>query len=220
MPNERILQIVLDTPLDRLFDYLWTGEEIPQAGQFALLTFGRRKMVGLITAVKNESDVPPDKLKPVIEIRKQLPPVSAAWIALCQFAAEYYQRPLGEVALPSIPRSCRTEKTTALDKALIKLAKPPIQREQHHPPQLNTAQQTAVDGIVANNGFSANLLFGVTGSGKTEVYLQIAAKILKRSLDAQVLVLVPEINLTPQLFAHLQGRFPEHDVATLHSGMS
>ena len=230
MQIEKILQISLDTPLERVFDYLWmgeeTGDEIPEVGQFALLTFGRREMVGLIVAIKSESEVPRDKLKSVVAIRKQLVPVSAQWIALCQFAADYYQRPLGEVALPAIPKNCRISKTTALDKALIKLNQP---KKQLVPvatttvtavPQLNDAQQSAVDHILKAEGYSVNLLYGVTGSGKTEVYLQTASQILSRDSRAQVLVLVPEINLTPQLFDHFQGRFPEHSVATLHSGMS
>ena len=220
MQTQRILEIVLDTPLERVFDYLWTGERVPEIGQFALLSFGRRDMVGLITGIKFESDVPADKLKSVVAVRAQIAPVAPEWIALCQFAADYYQRPLGEVALPATPKSCRTATTTALDKALIKLNKPRKQRERNPAPQLNPEQQSAVDHVTGNVGFSANLLFGVTGSGKTEVYLQIAARILADNPAGQVLVLVPEINLTPQLFEHLQGRFPEHLVATLHSGMS
>ncbi len=73
---------------------------------------------------------------------------------------------------------------------------------------------------LGQRGYSASLLYGVTGSGKTEVYLQSAAQILECDHTAQILVLVPEINLTPQLYEHLQGRFPEHFVATLHSGMA
>jgi len=225
LQTKKILQIALDTPLNRLFDYVWTGEELPQTGQFALLSFGRREMVGLIVDVKSESDVPVDKLKPVIEIRNQLPAVSSDWIALCRFAAEYYQRPLGEVALPSIPKNCRTSKTTALDKALKKtlthgLKNTAQKSTNEEAPPLNAAQQNAVQQIVDAKGYSASLLFGVTGSGKTEVYLQAAAQLLARDSNAQMLILVPEINLTPQLQGHLQARFPELTIAVLHSGMS
>ena len=220
MQSERILEIVLDTPLERIFDYKWSGETLPKPGQFALLNFGRREMFGLIVAVKYESDVPVEKLKPVIAVREQLNPVSLHWIELCQFAADYYQRPLGEVALPAIPKNCRASKTTALDKALKKLAQPLKPIVPSTPPRLNDAQQTAVHKIVQAKGYAANLLYGVTGSGKTEVYLQAASEILARDSLAQILVLVPEINLTPQLFDHLQNRFPEVFVATLHSGMA
>jgi primosomal protein N' (replication factor Y) len=221
LPIEKILQIALDTPLDRLFDYVWTGDVSPKIGQFALVNFGRRDMVGLIVDVKSDSDVPRDKLKPVIEIRNQLPAVSKEWIALCRFAAEYYQRPLGEVALPSIPKNCRVSKTTALDKALKKeLKKNLTNAGNEQAPALNSAQQNAVQQIVDAKGYSVSLLFGVTGSGKTEVYLQAAAQLLAKDSSAQMLILVPEINLTPQLQGHLQARFPDLTVAVLHSGMA
>ena len=220
MHSEQILQIALDTPLERVFDYVWSGADIPQVGQFALLTFGRREMVGLIVAIKSESDVPRDKLKPVIAIRSQLTPLAPEWIALCRFAADYYQRPLGEVALPAVPKNCRASKTIALDKALKKLSHPLKQVDASVAPQLNDAQQAAVQQIVQTRGYAANLLYGVTGSGKTEVYLRASAEILARDTHAQILVLVPEINLTPQLFEHLQNRFPATFVATLHSGMA
>ena len=220
MQSEQILEIALDTPLARVFDYLWLGADTPEIGQFALLTFGRREMVGLIVGIKSESDVARAKLKPVLAIRNQLAPVSRRWIDLCQFAADYYQRPLGEVALPAIPKNCRTTKTVALDKALKKLAQPLKQFDASTAPQLNDAQQTAVHQIVHARSYAANLLYGVTGSGKTEVYLRASAEILSRDGEAQILVLVPEINLTPQLYEHLQNRFPTLFVATLHSGMS
>ena len=158
MQSERILEIVLDTPLERVFDYMWSGEILPVPGQFALLNFGRREMVGLIVGVKDSSDVPRDKLKSVIAVREQLLPVSAQWIALCQFAADYYQRPLGEVALPAIPKNCRASKTTALDKALKKLTQPLKPVNPSVPPLLNDTQQTAVHKIVQAKGYAANLL--------------------------------------------------------------
>lgn len=85
-------------------------------------------------------------------------------------------------------------------------------------PELNAAQQKAVEGIVAAlNGFQALLVDGVTGSGKTEVYLNAIDAVLKAG--RQALVLVPEIGLTPQLLARFRRRYPV-PVAVLHSGMS
>ena len=220
MQSERILEIVLDTPLGRAFDYLWTGEQLPVPGQLALLTFGKREMAGLIVAVKEETSVAREKLKSVIAIQSQIEPLSRHWMALCEFAADYYQRPLGEVALPAIPKNCRTSKTTALDNAIKKLSLPTRHYTQSVAPALNDAQQTAVHQISHARGYSASLLYGITGSGKTEVYLKAAEEILSRNNKAQILVLVPEINLTPQLFDHLQNRYPDMFVATLHSGMS
>ncbi|MGC7407433.1 DEAD/DEAH box helicase, partial [Pandoraea pneumonica] len=68
--------------------------------------------------------------------------------------------------------------------------------------------------------FSPFLLYGVTGSGKTEVYLHAIADALAREPAAQVLMLVPEINLTPQLEARIAARFPGVPMAALHSGLA
>ena len=84
-------------------------------------------------------------------------------------------------------------------------------------PQLNVEQGAAASAL-ANPGFRANLLFGITGSGKTEVYLRLIEEVLGRG--RQVLVLAPEINLTPQLTARFVGRFPGVPIATLHSGLA
>ena len=84
---------------------------------------------------------------------------------------------------------------------------------------LNADQQTAVDAILgAPPGFAPWLLHGVTGSGKTEVYLRAIAAVLARG--GQTLVLVPEINLTPQLEARFQARFPQAAIVSLHSNLS
>ena len=84
---------------------------------------------------------------------------------------------------------------------------------------LNVDQQTAVEAILgAPPGFAPWLLHGVTGSGKTEVYLRAIAAVLARG--GQTLVLVPEINLTPQLEARFQARFPQAAIVSLHSNLS
>ncbi len=230
--TRRILSIALDTPLDTEFDYRWAGsaadEAEPQCGQFALVPFGRREAVGLIVAVKDDTDVDSGRLRDVIAVRRQLAPVQPDWIALCRFAADYYQRPLGEVVLPCVPKNLRTNTTVALERALKKLAQArpaamPADAVSQRP-TLNEEQQAAVDAIIAGTGFQAHLLFGVTGSGKTEVYLNAAECLLEREREAgrpaQVLILVPEINLTPQLETSVRGRFPQLQVVTLHSQLA
>lgn len=87
-------------------------------------------------------------------------------------------------------------------------------------PALHPEQREAVDVIAAATGFAPFLLHGVTGSGKTEVYLHAIAAALARDPAAQVLMLVPEINLTPQLQARIAARFPAAPLAVLHSGMA
>lgn len=85
-------------------------------------------------------------------------------------------------------------------------------------PQLNLAQDQAVRQILsAQNTFQTFLLNGVTGSGKTEVYLQVIAAVIKQG--QQALVLVPEIGLTPQILARFQKRFGS-GVMPLHSNLT
>lgn len=102
---------------------------------------------------------------------------------------------------------------TATPNAAVLL---PAQAAAH---ALNVDQQTAVEAILgASPGFAPWLLHGVTGSGKTEVYLRAIAAVLARG--GQTLVLVPEINLTPQLEARFQARFPQAAIVSLHSNLS
>ncbi|MBB3213972.1 primosomal protein N' (replication factor Y) [Herbaspirillum sp. Sphag1AN] len=227
--EQRILQIALDTPLDRTFDYRWLGEPgqaLPQRGQLVIVPFGRRDVAGVIVGLSDTSEVPQDKLKNVLAVRSQLGPLSSQWLALCAFAADYYQRPMGEVALPGLPRNLRALTTTALDRALKKLSKLTLQHNGNpvNTPQLKPEQEQAANAIAEAQGFAPMLLYGVTGSGKTEVYLQAAARILARHEAlgevAQILVLVPEINLTPQLESNIRTRFPGVQVVSLHSGLA
>jgi primosomal protein N' (replication factor Y) len=221
----RILKVALDTPLDFFFDYGWTVEDgapEPQAGQFVLVPFGHRETAGLIVDISDTTDLAPEKLKQALAVRTQLVPLLPQWIALCRFAADYYQRPLGDVAVPGVPKNLRAAKPVALDRALRKMAQgvPAPDATPVGMPALNRAQQDAADAVAGARGFAPTLLYGVTGSGKTEVYLQAAAQLLGREQDAQVLILVPEINLTPQLENSIRARFPGLMVATLHSGLA
>ena len=223
-----ILEVVLDTPLNSSFDYRWVGQSAegrqpePAVGQLVLVPFAHREVVGLVVGVKRETDVPPEKLKDALALRSQLAPLPERWIALARFAADYYQRPIGEVALPGLPKNLRVPKTVALDRALKKLAKLDTAQDVStaNMPVLNPAQQEAAAAIGQAQGFSPLLLWGVTGSGKTEVYLQACAQVLARDPQAQILILVPEINLTPQLEGNIRARFPGAMLATLHSSLS
>ena len=83
---------------------------------------------------------------------------------------------------------------------------------------LTSEQQLAVDAVTQTSGYACFLLHGITGSGKTEVYVHLMHHVLQRS--GQVLLLVPEINLTPQLENYFRSRFPDVNLVSLHSGLS
>lgn len=88
------------------------------------------------------------------------------------------------------------------------------------PKKLNKEQQNCFDAIsssIENNEFSKNLIYGITGSGKTEIYLQLIEKVLEKNKTA--IVLVPEISLTPQMVDRFLARFGEQ-IAVLHSKLS
>ncbi|HQN64847.1 MAG TPA: primosomal protein N' [Methylophilus sp.] len=90
----------------------------------------------------------------------------------------------------------------------------------HSAPLLNAEQQAAINAVLADKDkFKPWLLYGITGSGKTEVYMQILAEVLHKP-NTQALVLVPEINLTPQLEARFRSRLSQYSLVTLHSNLS
>jgi primosomal protein N' (replication factor Y) len=80
------------------------------------------------------------------------------------------------------------------------------------------AQQQAIDSVTQIKGYRCFLLHGITGSGKTEIYVHLMNHVLQQG--KQVLLLVPEINLTPQLESYFRSRFPDAELISLHSGMS
>lgn len=236
--HNTILQIALDTPLDTTFDYRYLAStenvEQPQIGQFVRVPFGKREVAGLIVGVNKTSDIDSQKIRDVIELRHQITALSSHWMQLCEFAAEYYQRPFGEVALPAVPKALREAKVGTIDRAIKKLAALAKTKEteniasaenpQHVTHTLNEQQQQAVDAIATTTAYACHLLFGITGSGKTQVYLQAAKALLEktkaRGVSAQILILVPEINLTPQLEDQVRASFPRLNVVSLHSQLS
>jgi len=223
------VRVALDVPLPGPFDYR-SDAPVP-VGLRVIVPFGRRKMVGVVVENPAEPSFDPKQIRPIEQVLDDLPPFDEDWLRLARFAAEYYQRPLGEVMLPTLPPPLR--KPTAyqgkrsaggpvarLDNRKRKAARAPAKADQ--PPELNDAQRTAVDTIGALTGFKPVLLHGVTGSGKTEVYLRAAEKVLAQG--RQVLLMVPEINLTPQLEGALRARLEAlvgpDGLAVMHSGLS
>jgi primosomal protein N' (replication factor Y) len=158
------------------------------------------------------------ELRATSQVMLALPPLSAHWRQLVAFAAGYYQRGLGELALAVLPPELRRLDAAQLERRMKRLNNASTVRAADSTGQMLTpAQQQAVAALIAGPP-TTTLLHGVTGSGKTEVYLQAAAQAL--SAGRQVLVLVPEINLTPQLEARLAARFAGHRLVSLHSALT
>jgi primosomal protein N' (replication factor Y) len=284
--TRRFVRVALDTPLRRLFDYLPASDagHPAQAGARVRVPFGRQRLIGVVHSLVAKPDVPPEKLKPLLEVIDPEPVIDAHVLDLVEFASQYYHHSLGEVMSAALPKLARNgaaaratvERWSATEAGLAALAAGQLgrarrQRElleslrdapgvasdtlaaqagdwrtpmralvkrgfvssaeipQDEPaagtgllrnqgPALSDEQATAVRAIAAASGrFAPFLLHGITGSGKTEVYLHAVEDALRRGRRA--LVLVPEIGLTPQLVGRLRDRFAV-PVAVLHSGLT
>ena len=273
-----VAAIAVPAPLHRLFDY-----QVPAAaaalapGMRVRVPFGRQRLVGVVAKAPRVIEAEGRGYKFIEAVLDEAPVFPADLWALCRWASDYYQYPLGEVLAAALPGPLRRGDAAAirrehllrlsesglaamatlpararLQRALLEeLATCPCTRAQLSERQPGAARQLrkAIEqGWIAevpleatdaasgpapaptpeqaavlerlrssSSGFSVSLLEGVTGSGKTEVYLCLAADALARG--EQVLVLAPEIGLTPQLLARFKQRFG-HGVFSFHSGMS
>jgi len=208
-----VLRVALDLPLHRLFEYRAEQASVADIGRRVRVPFGRGEKIGIVVAVVEQGEWPLEQLKAATAILDDLPPLPDDFFALCEFASNYYQAPFGEVLMQALPAGLKRlaapqRRAGRAVKAVAPLA----------PPALTAEQATAINAVAIAGGFSAHLLFGITGSGKTEVYLRLIERTL--ALGDQVLLLVPEINLTPQLEARVRSRFPEHNVVALHSELA
>jgi primosomal protein N' (replication factor Y) len=208
-----VLRVALDLPLHRLFDYLAETASTADIGFRVRVPFGRGEKLGVIVDVIGESDWPLDQLKQAVEIFRDLPPLPADFFRLCEFASTYYQAAYGEVVLQALPVGLKR-----LDPPDRRSGRATRKPEPIQPPALTDEQATALAAIDPAAGFSVHLLHGVTGSGKTEVYLRLVEQAL--AAGRQALILVPEINLTPQLEGRVRARFPEAGVVSLHSELA
>ena len=222
----------------------YTHHEWLPAGTLVRVPLGQRSVLGVVWDSGPHTQPPPAGVQPkaILQAWNNVPPLDATWRQLVAFTARYYQRSLGEVALAALPPQLREldevqlarrlkalakknvaqQKTDATDEAAANAADPattPLDQ-----PTVLTEQQeqaiAAVQAAACDASPAPLLLFGTTGSGKTEVYLQAVAQALAHNPQAQVLVLVPEINLTPQLEQRFAARFAQQRIVALHSGMT
>jgi primosomal protein N' (replication factor Y) len=213
----RVLRVALDVPLATLFDYAQAPEIAASAGDRVVVPFGTRSRVGIVLEEGVGSAVPAERLKPVLRLLEDAPRLSAAWLEFMRFLSGYYQRPLGETVMGAMPPRLRSLKP--LPKSVLGPAPATPSSPRHVTgPALSPAQQLALSRILgALGGYRAFLLHGITGSGKTEVYLHAIASVLARG--GQTLVMVPEISLTPQLEARFRRAFPEARIVVQHSAL-
>jgi primosomal protein N' (replication factor Y) len=218
-----VVHVVVPTPAhSTVAGPLSYRSEFPLApGTLLRVPLGRREVCGVVWDAPEQGGggaPTPDQLKPVGGPLEGLPPLSSAWRQLVGFASGYYQRSLGEVALAALPPQLRGLDATQLGRRLRRPTPDAAARPELERPELTADQAQALAAIAAEPG--PFLVFGATGSGKTEVYLRAVQSLLERDPAAQAMVLVPEINLTPQLQARFEERFGAGAVVPLHSGMT
>ncbi len=230
----RIARIALDIPIAPWFDYR-IGPALVETlavGDWVQVPWGSGRRIGLVLERRTDSELSPDRLKDIEARLDDAPALPASWFALLRFAAGYYHRSIGEFAWLAVPRTLRTPaspraRSTPFARARRAARTPatasgagpqPLSRSAAGQP-LGADQQQVLDALIATRGFGVSVLHGVTGSGKTEVYLRWFEEILLKQPKAQLLLLVPEIALTPQLAGLVASRFPPDSVAVLHSGL-
>lgn len=218
----KYLQIVLNLPLNQTFTYSCIEDSedpslTPETGKRAEVRFGNRKMTGFIVSV---SDVIPencpvtaDKIKSVSKILDKEPLFSEDTYELAGWISRYYICSIGEAVFSIIPTKAKRESSASFFSIDDELSGKTTNK-------LSEEQQRAVEEItssVKNKKSLYHYLYGPTGTGKTEVFLQCAEWLLTQ--DKGVIYLVPEIGLTPQIVKAVTSRFG-NTAAVLHSGLT
>jgi len=218
-----VLRVALDVPTDKVFDYVADDASAAQPGDRVSVPFGKRSRVGVVLEAGAASGIDASKLKRIERVLEDAPRLPADWLEQMRFLAAYYHRPLGETVASALPPRLRSTKPAPRERSPGQGTEGHAHFVSGHAP--NAAQADAIARIGAALGrFRPFLLYGVTGSGKTEVYLQLVAQVLglgapARGPGGQALVLVPEIGLTPQLEARFRAAFPGTAIAVLHSAL-
>ncbi len=203
-----VLKLALGLPLP-LFDYLPPlGIEIDdiEIGMRVYVPIGKKQAMGIVID-KSVSDFKVSQLKHALSIPDKFSLFSKDMIHWFKQAADYYHSPLGEVIFTGLP--VLLKKNLPLNELLSTKKNKLLKTDPSTPEQslvLTDEQHVAIGEITSNlNQFSCYLLKGITGSGKTEVYLQA----IEQCLPKQVLILIPEIALAPQTCQRVIDRFGE-----------
>ena len=205
----QITEVAIPVPLHNTFDYLCKEKVV--IGSRVKVPFGSKKVTGIVLSHKDKSSF--SKLKEVEEVIDHEALLSKEILEFLTWSANYYHHPIGEVLSNALPKNLRNGQPALLKKpseAQVKMSSTDI--------QLTTEQSFAITEVLKSSSeFNGFLLHGVTGSGKTEVYLNITERLLKTG--KQVLVLVPEIGLTPQMISRFKERI-EGQVVAVHSQLN
>ena len=225
----RIVRIAIDVPIFQLFDYIWDENDLkasPELGYLVKVEFGKKTTSGIVLQenVNQSCSIDQiDKLKRVLSVAHQLQ-IPHEIIEMAQFVAKYYLKPIGEVLFSTMPPDWKKpEKWDLIQKQRNKSKKEVSEKEEGKTPwNFNEEQNKSINylkKVSRENKYELILLKGITGSGKTAVYLSWLKEILEDK-SAQCLILVPEINLTPQLEKVVKELFTNEEVTVVHSNIT
>jgi primosomal protein N' (replication factor Y) len=215
-----IVDVAVPYPISRSFHYTVNPELEGQlaVGSLVQVSFARRQTHAYVLGFPETPSIDISRLKPVESIIVAEPLFDEKMLKFLMWVAEYYCHPLGEVISAAIPKQSwmPRKKTKRKEKPLEGGAEDGLVPANVERPVLNDEQASAVAQILNPEEKRPVLLHGITGSGKTEVYMRVLESYLEQGKGA--IILVPEIALTPQLLGRFSSRFPGL-VAVLHSDL-
>ena len=201
--------IAVGLPLRQCFSY--KSKDVITKGKRVIVPFGSKSIVGIV--VKKIAKPKSLKgLKEIISIADEHSCFNGSIFETITWASDYYHHPIGEVFFSFMPTLLRKQNDKIIidpdDNAEYKL------NEEDKKLKLTKEQNINLSKLNKVEKFSPSLIYGVTGSGKTEIYLQLAEKFILQ--NKSILILVPEINLIPQLEKRFKNRF-NGDIGVYHS---
>ncbi len=214
MSEQATVQVAVDAPFLEPLTYLQNSDCLVTRGDIVNVPLGKRNIKGFVISEPKIQSAEDSKykLKEIISIDPEWPKLHDPFLKWLEWIAEYYIHPLGQVIQLSFPPLNKTVQKRKSNRPPVvpELAKTKI-------PNLTVEQKKCVDQILVDQQFSVHLIHGVTGSGKTEIYLRLFEKCI--SENKKGIFLVPEISLTPQLVNRFVERFGDQ-VAVLHSQLT
>jgi len=203
------------------FDYRLPEQISAGVGSMLVVPFGRRQVLGVVVGLADSSEVAEEKLlEPVRALDEGPPALSAELIGLAEWIAAEYCSTISRALALVLPPGAARRLSGRKRRAVVRPRHAPVGARSPRAPELTSEQRAALEPLLEalrERRSEQRLLRGVTGSGKTEVYLRAARAALEQGRGA--IVLVPEIALTPQIVGRFVERFGD-TVAVLHSRLT
>lgn len=212
------VQVAVDAPIKDKLTYLQNDEFQVKRGQIVNVNLGKRNVKAVVIQTLDDVRTETQKnnkkfnLKKIVSIDEELPELKDPFLKWIEWVSNYYAYPLGQVAQLCFPPLRKAKQVRASKRPSVV---PTVAKRSEH--DLTEEQKNCLDAIKKHSDFSVHLVHGVTGSGKTEIYLNLFEKNLLEGKKG--LFLVPEISLTPQLVHRFAERFGDQ-IAVLHSQLT